>query len=144
MNDVFGMAIAHSWENLLHVIGSHFLREKSFFFDSVEKLAARAEICDQVEVVLVLEKIVNRDDVRMDQVFQDVDFCEELLIIYSQDRAFLYRFHCPDYSGPFVHNFSHVSKLANSDRFQCNIILMNLSIRGSKENLFWALKIAVK
>lgn len=65
MSDLALVAVGDSAEQLLHDVSGLFLREKLVLDDTIKKLAAEAELRDDIEVVVVLVELVDGDDVRV-------------------------------------------------------------------------------
>lgn len=65
VSDLALVAVGDSAEQLLHDVSGLFLREKLVLDDTIKKLAAEAELRDDIEVVVVLVELVDGDDVRV-------------------------------------------------------------------------------
>mmetsp|Transcript_15708 Transcript_15708/g.41633 ORF Transcript_15708/g.41633 Transcript_15708/m.41633 type:complete len:289 (+) Transcript_15708:425-1291(+) len=86
----FEVAVAHvvlvhvveGPHDLLHQDGGLHLREMARLDDAVEKLAARGELHDQVDVAVVLEGLVELDDVRVVHHLHDGDLLLEPVDVF--------------------------------------------------------------
>tara|TARA_B110001450_G_scaffold254013_1_gene278593 strand:+ start:1149 stop:1331 length:183 start_codon:yes stop_codon:yes gene_type:complete len=52
------MTVVQWLQNLLEDFGCHFLSEEFFFDDPIKKLSSCAQLCDQVNVLRVIEVFV--------------------------------------------------------------------------------------
>ena len=74
MSYVLSMTIGNGLKKLLSYMGSFLLCELFSFTNLIEKLAAFTQFSHHINLALVLVDFVEAYDVRVSQVFEDVDF----------------------------------------------------------------------
>ena len=73
--------------------------------DFIEEFSPSAQLSDQVDVVFILENLIELDDVRVVQVFQDINLVLQthfLLLVHSQ---LIQDLDCPHLLVRFVNTF---------------------------------------
>lgn len=83
MRDALGMQVVDSVEDLLQELGGLLLRQGLFLSQEVEELAPGHQLQDENDVSLVLEDVVQRDDVGVLDLPQDVHLALDLLPAHS-------------------------------------------------------------
>ena len=83
MCDVLLMAVINGFQDLCENSGCILFVEKLLLDNFVEQLAPFTELCDQVNVLLILEILVKFKYMRMVKCPEDIDFLLESLLILN-------------------------------------------------------------
>ena len=94
VDDAVDVHIVDSHEQLLHKDGSLFLLEFAPVDDVVIELAALANLCNNVHVLLILEDLVHLDHVGVVQMLQYLNLVLLDLLFVIAHSAYLQYLHC--------------------------------------------------
>lgn len=79
--NIVRMAIGNRGHQLLKYQGSSLLSKMVLFYEKVKQLPSLTELGDDVEVLLVLVKLINAEHVRMVDFFQQVNLINQLILL---------------------------------------------------------------
>ena len=99
------MTIVNGLQNLLEYLNSVCLLEVLFSNDPIEQLAATAELCDEVDVLFILEVLVKLDDVGVVELLENGHLLLKTLPILNLFA--LYCLACSLLPTNFVNAFCH-------------------------------------
>lgn len=83
MSDAFGVEVVNAVQDLLQKLRGLLLGQRLLLGQEVEELAAGHQLQDQDHVRLVLKDVVQRDDVAVLDLSQDVDLTLDLLAAHA-------------------------------------------------------------